>query len=34
LVRGWRAMNNDWVNFIGTLVGAVVAGGVSVLLMK
>lgn len=27
LVRGWRALNNDWVNFIGTCVGALVAGG-------
>ena len=32
LVRGWRALNNDWVNGIGTLVGAAVAGGLSLLL--
>jgi uncharacterized protein (TIGR00297 family) len=34
LVRGWRALNNDWVNLIGTLVGAVVAGGLGALLVK
>ena len=33
LVRGWRALNNDWVNLIGTLVGAVVAGGLGALLV-
>ena len=33
LVRGWRALNNDWVNLIGTLVGAVVAGGLGTLLV-
>ena len=34
LVRGWRALNNDWVNLIGTLVGAVVAGGLGALLVQ
>lgn len=34
LVRGWRALNNDWVNLIGTLVGAAVAGGFGVLLIQ
>jgi len=34
LVRGWRAINNDWVNFTGTLVGAAVAGGLGALLVK
>ena len=34
LMRGWRALNNDWVNFIGTLVGAAVAGGLGVWLVK
>ncbi len=32
LVRGWRVLNNDWVNWIGTLSGAAVAGGLSLLL--
>ena len=34
LIRGWRALNNDGVNFIGTLVGAAVAGGLGALLVK
>jgi len=34
LVRGWRALNNDWVNFTGTLVGALVGGGLGALLMR
>jgi len=34
LVRGWRALNNDWVNLIGTLVGAAVAGGLGALLVQ
>ena len=34
LVRGWRVLNNDWVNLIGTLVGAVVAGGLGALLVQ
>jgi uncharacterized protein (TIGR00297 family) len=34
LVRGWRALNNDWVNLLGTLVGAAVAGGLGALLVK
>lgn len=34
LVRGWRALNNDWVNLIGTLVGAAVAGGFGALLIQ
>jgi len=33
LVRGWRALNNDWVNLLGTLVGAVIAGGLGALLL-
>jgi len=33
LVRGWRVLNNDWVNFIGTLVGAAIAGGLGAPLM-
>jgi uncharacterized protein (TIGR00297 family) len=32
LVRGWRVLNNDWVNWIGTLSGAAVAAGLSLLL--
>jgi uncharacterized protein (TIGR00297 family) len=31
-VRGWRVLNNDWVNWIGTLAGAAVAAGLSLLL--
>jgi len=31
-VRGWRVLNNDWVNWIGTLSGAAVAAGLSLLL--
>lgn len=34
LVRGWRALNNDGVNFIGTLIGAVIAGAFGILLVK
>jgi uncharacterized protein (TIGR00297 family) len=34
LIRGWRALNNDWVNLIGTLVGAMVAGGLGALLAR
>ena len=34
LMRGWRAMNNDGVNFIGTLVGAVVAGALGAVLVR
>jgi len=34
LIRGWRALNNDWVNLIGTLIGAVVAGGLGTLLVR
>jgi uncharacterized protein (TIGR00297 family) len=34
LVRGWRALNNDWVNLIGTLIGAMVAGGLGALLVR
>ena len=34
LVRGWRALNNDWVNLIGTLVGAVAAGGLGALMIQ
>lgn len=34
LIRGWRALNNDWVNLIGTLIGAVVAGGLGALLVR
>jgi len=34
LVRGWRVMNNDWVNLLGTLVGAVIAGGLGALLVR
>jgi uncharacterized membrane protein len=34
LVRGWRALNNDWVNFISTLTGAVVAGALGMLLVR
>jgi uncharacterized protein (TIGR00297 family) len=34
LLRGWRALNNDWVNLIGTLVGAAVAGGLGALLER
>jgi uncharacterized protein (TIGR00297 family) len=34
LVRGWRALNNDWVNLFGTLVGAAVAGGSGLLLAR
>jgi uncharacterized protein (TIGR00297 family) len=34
LLRGWRALNNDWVNLIGTLVGAAVAGGLGMLLAR
>jgi uncharacterized protein (TIGR00297 family) len=34
LMRGWRALNNDWVNLIGTLVGALVAGGLGILLTR
>ena len=31
-VRGWRVLNNDWVNWIGTLSGAAVAAGLCLLL--
>jgi len=34
LVRGWRALNNDWVNLLGTLVGAMIAGGLGMWLVK
>jgi len=34
LMRGWRALNNDWVNLLGTLVGAVVAGGLGAWLVR
>lgn len=34
LMRGWRALNNDWVNLIGTLVGAAIAGGLGMWLVR
>ena len=34
LMRGWRALNNDWVNLLGTLTGAVVAGGLGAWLVR
>jgi len=34
LVRGWCALNNDGVNFIGTLIGAGVAGSLGILLVR
>jgi len=34
LVRGWRVLNNDWVNWIGTLAGAVVATGLGLLILR
>jgi uncharacterized protein (TIGR00297 family) len=34
LVRGWRPLNNDWVNWIGTLSGAAVATGLGLLLLR
>ena len=34
LVRGWRPLNNDWVNWIGTLAGALVATGLGLLLLR
>ena len=33
LVRGWRWLNNDWVNFISSAVGALLAAGLSVVLL-
>jgi uncharacterized membrane protein len=33
-LRGWRALNNDGVNLLGTLIGAAVAGGLGALLVK
>ncbi len=33
LVRGWRPLNNDWVNAISTLVGALAAGILGALLV-
>jgi len=32
--RGWRVLNNDWVNLVGTLVGAVIAGGLGTWLVR
>src|SRR5512136_1206848 len=34
LMRGWRALNNDWVNLFGTCAGAVVAGALGLLLVR
>jgi uncharacterized membrane protein len=28
LIRGWRWLNNDWVNFLSSVVGALVSVGV------
>jgi uncharacterized membrane protein len=33
-IRGWRWLNNDWVNFIASLFGAIVAAGVALLLTR
>jgi len=33
LCRGWRWLNNDWVNFLASAVGALVAGGMGVILL-
>jgi uncharacterized protein (TIGR00297 family) len=32
LIRGWRWLNNDWVNFIASLFGAAVAAGIAIVI--
>jgi uncharacterized protein (TIGR00297 family) len=32
-LRGWRWLNNDWVNFISSVVGALVAAGLVILIL-
>jgi uncharacterized protein (TIGR00297 family) len=33
-IRGWRWLNNDWVNFISSLFGATVAAGIAYVLIR
>jgi uncharacterized protein (TIGR00297 family) len=33
-IRGWRWLNNDWVNFIASLFGAAVAAGIALVLTR
>ncbi|NDJ53665.1 MAG: DUF92 domain-containing protein [Chloroflexi bacterium] len=33
LLRGWKWLNNDWVNFISSIVGAVTAAGLTALVL-
>ncbi len=32
LIRGWRWLNNDWVNFLASVAGALVAGAMGIIL--
>jgi uncharacterized protein (TIGR00297 family) len=34
LIRGWPWLNNDWVNFLASLVGATVAAGITLLALR
>ncbi len=34
LIRGWPALDNDWVNALGTLAGALVGGALGLLLLR